>query len=131
MRSRASHPAGPHDRLVQKNGKLGTHCCRRVVSTQFAQQFVSAVTDPPLVGCVVWSLYYFVIQLFNWLIISGNLLMYQKYSSIYANVEKLSLTIHTQDPLTLLKDNKLDNIKHEYKIYSSKGFAKFVEKKKD
>ena len=25
------------------------------VSTQFAQQFVSAVTAPPLVGCVVWS----------------------------------------------------------------------------
>ena len=36
MRSSASHPAGPHDRLVQKT-------------------FVTAVTDPPLTGCVIWS----------------------------------------------------------------------------
>ena len=27
----------------------------RVVSTQFALQFVTAVTAPPLVGCVIWS----------------------------------------------------------------------------
>ena len=50
MRSSAIHPACPHDRLAQKNVKSG-----REVSTQYEQQFVSAVTDPPLVGCVVWS----------------------------------------------------------------------------
>ena len=43
MGSSASHPVSPH-------------CLGRVVSTQFAQQFVSAVTAPPLVGCVIWSL---------------------------------------------------------------------------
>ena len=51
MRSSASHPAGPHGRLAQKTVHRG-----REVSTQFALQFVSAVTAPPLVGCVVWSL---------------------------------------------------------------------------
>ena len=55
MRSSASHPAGPHDRLAQTNGKSGPHCGGQVVPTQFAQQFVSAVTVPPLVCCVVWS----------------------------------------------------------------------------
>ena len=54
--SNASHPAGPHGRHAQKNGKLGPHCWRRGGSTQFAQQLESAVTAPPLVGCVVWSL---------------------------------------------------------------------------
>ena len=39
----ASHPEGPH-------------CCGRGGSTQFAQRLESAVTAPPLVGCVVWSL---------------------------------------------------------------------------
>ena len=34
------------------------------VSTQFAQQFVTAVIIPPLVGCVVWSLDFLVITLF-------------------------------------------------------------------
>ena len=38
--SRASHPAGPY---VPEG------------STQFTQQLESAVTAPPLVGCVVWS----------------------------------------------------------------------------
>ena len=38
-----------------KNGKSGHHWGREG-STQFAQQLLSAVTDPPLVGCVVWSL---------------------------------------------------------------------------
>ena len=53
----ASHPAGPHGRLSpQKRGKSGPHCWVREGSTQFAQQFVTAVTAPPLVGCVVWSL---------------------------------------------------------------------------
>ena len=56
MRSSVSHPAGPHGRLAKKNGKSGSHCWGREVSTQFAQQFVTAVTAPPLIGCVVWSL---------------------------------------------------------------------------
>ena len=29
---------------------------KRGCSTQFAQQLESAVTAPPLIGCVVWSL---------------------------------------------------------------------------
>ena len=37
----------------QKNGKSGPHCWGREGSTQFAQQLESAVTAPPLVGCVV------------------------------------------------------------------------------
>ena len=39
-----------------KNGKSGPHCWGRGGSTQFAQQLEFAVTAPPLVGCVVWSL---------------------------------------------------------------------------
>ena len=54
MRSRASHPAGPHDRLAQ-NGKSSPHCWGWAVSTQFAQQFVNTVTATPIVGYVVWS----------------------------------------------------------------------------
>ena len=46
--SSASHPAGPC--------KSGPHCWGRGGSTQFAQQLESAVTAPPLVGCIVWSL---------------------------------------------------------------------------
>ena len=53
--SSASHSAGPHGRHAKKNGKSGPHCWGREGSTQFAQQFLSAVTAPPLVGCVVWS----------------------------------------------------------------------------
>ena len=46
--SSASHPAGPHaQKTVNREG-----------STQFAQQLVSVATAPPLVGCVVWSLYH-------------------------------------------------------------------------
>ena len=52
--SSASQPASPHGRHAQKNGKSGPHCWGRGGSTQFAQH---AVTAPPLVGCVVWSLY--------------------------------------------------------------------------
>ena len=52
--SSASHPAGPHGRHAQK-GKSGPHCWGREGSTQFAQQLESAVTAPPLVGCVVWN----------------------------------------------------------------------------
>ena len=53
--SSASHPAGPHGRHAQKNGKSGPHCWGRGGSTQLAQQLESTVTAPPLVGCVVWS----------------------------------------------------------------------------
>ena len=49
--SSASHPAGPH---AQKTVNRAHHW-GRVGSTQFAQQLESAVTAPPLVGCVVWS----------------------------------------------------------------------------
>ena len=52
--SSASHPPGPHGRHAQKR-KSGPHCWGRGGSTQFAQQLKSAVTAPPLVGCVVWS----------------------------------------------------------------------------
>ena len=38
-----------------KNGKSCPHCWDRGGSTQFAQQLESAVTSPPFVGCVVWS----------------------------------------------------------------------------
>ena len=40
----------------------------RESSTQFSQQLASAVTAPPLVGCVVWSLlisYIHIIMIFN------------------------------------------------------------------
>ena len=49
--SSASHPAGPHGLHTQKTVNWG-----REGSTQFAQQFESAVTAPPLGGCVVCSL---------------------------------------------------------------------------
>ena len=45
MRSSASHPMGPHGRSAQNTAREG--------STQFAQQFLTAVTAPPLVGGVV------------------------------------------------------------------------------
>ena len=47
--SRSAWPACP------KNGKSGPHCWGRGGLTQFAQELESAVTAPPLVGCVVWS----------------------------------------------------------------------------
>ena len=37
MRSSASHPAVPHDRLAQKNSKSGPHCWGREGLPQFAQ----------------------------------------------------------------------------------------------
>ena len=52
--SSASHPAGPHGRHAQKNGKSDPHYWGRGGSTQFAQQLETTVTAPPLVGCVVW-----------------------------------------------------------------------------
>ena len=51
MRSSANHPAGSHGLSKIWPPMLGWE-----VSTQFAQQFVTAVAAPPLVGCVVWSL---------------------------------------------------------------------------
>ena len=56
VKSSASHPAGQHGRHAKK-GKSGPHCSGRDGLTQFAQPLVSAVTAPPLVGCVVWSLH--------------------------------------------------------------------------
>ena len=47
--------AAAHGRFAQKNGKSFPHCWGREGSTQFAQQFVTPVTTPPLVDCVVWS----------------------------------------------------------------------------
>ena len=49
----ASHPADPHGRHVQKT--VNRAPIAGGGSTQFAQQLESAVTAPPLVGCVVWS----------------------------------------------------------------------------
>ena len=54
MRSSTSHPAGPHGRFAQITVNR-TLLLGREVSTQFVQQFVTAVTAPPLVGCIVWS----------------------------------------------------------------------------
>ena len=57
MSSSARHPSGPHDCLSQKNIISGTHFCGWKVSTQFVQQVAkTAVTAPPHVGCVAWSL---------------------------------------------------------------------------
>ena len=55
MRSSASHSAGPHGRLATQQGKSAAIAGGLDVSTQFARLFVTAVTDPPLVCCVVWS----------------------------------------------------------------------------
>ena len=41
---------------MPKKGKSGPHCWGRGGLTQFAQQLESAVTAPPLVCYVVWSL---------------------------------------------------------------------------
>ena len=48
---------------LPKKCKSGPHCWGWEGSTQFAQQFVTAVTAPPLVGCVVWSLWLSLSQL--------------------------------------------------------------------
>ena len=50
--SSASHPAGPH---APKTVNRAPIAGGRGGSAQFAQQLESAVTAPPLVGCVVWS----------------------------------------------------------------------------
>ena len=60
----ARHPTGQHGRHAQKNGKSGPHCWGLGGSTKFAQQLEFAVTAPPLVGCVVWSLYQYIIYTF-------------------------------------------------------------------
>ena len=54
----AIHPAGPHGRHAQKTVNRAPIAGGEEVRhthTQFAQQLESAVTAPPLVGCVVWS----------------------------------------------------------------------------
>ena len=58
MRSSTRHPAGPHGRLAQKT-------VNRKISTQFPQQFMTAVSAPPLVGSVVRSLYTYNIYYVN------------------------------------------------------------------
>ena len=63
--SSASHPAGPHGRHAQKTVNRAPIAGGGRVSTQFAQQFLSAVTAPPLVGCVVWSHFKIVNQGFH------------------------------------------------------------------
>ena len=52
MRCSASGSAWP---ACPKKGKLGPHFWGLEVSTLFARQFITHVTAPPLVGCVVWS----------------------------------------------------------------------------
>ena len=50
VKSSAKHPAGPHGRLANKTVNRAPIAGGRYGSTQFAQQFVTAVTAPPLVG---------------------------------------------------------------------------------
>ena len=50
--SSATQPAGPHAQTTINRAPIAGG---RKGSTQFAQQHESAVTAPPLVGCVVWS----------------------------------------------------------------------------
>ena len=54
QRQPCSGPAWP---AFKKKRSIGHPLRGRQVSTQFAQQSVTAVTAPPLVGCVVWSHY--------------------------------------------------------------------------
>ena len=58
MRSSASYPSGPHGCFPPKNGKSDPHCWGREVLIDFAQQLAKAtVTAPPIIGCVIWSLF--------------------------------------------------------------------------
>ena len=52
----ASHPAGPHGRHAQKTVNRTPIAGGREVRHNLTQQLEFAVTAPPLVGCVVWSL---------------------------------------------------------------------------
>ena len=56
--SSASHPAGPHGRHAQKTVNRAPIAGGGRVRHNLPQQFLSAVTAPPLVGCVVWSRYH-------------------------------------------------------------------------
>ena len=59
--------------LVRMAGLLNKTVNRTLVwevLTQIAQQFVTAVTAPPLVGCVIWSLLY--VHILYIVIISGS-----------------------------------------------------------
>ena len=111
MRSSARHPADPHDRLVQTNGKSGPHCWGREVSTQFGQQLAeTAVTDPPLVGCVVWRL---------------ALDMSKDYDTI--NIHKLIRTLlQTKIPGTIIKF--IANYIKERKAYTTYRSHTFPER---
>ena len=57
MRSSASHTEGPHGLLAHKTVNRGSHYLRREILTQFARQFLTAETAPPLVGCFVWNIH--------------------------------------------------------------------------
>ena len=57
MRGSTSHPAAGMADLPKKTVNRDLHYWWREVLTEFAQQFVSAVTAPPRVGCVVLSLH--------------------------------------------------------------------------
>ena len=48
-------PSGSAWRAGPKTVKLGPPLLEREDSIQYSQQLVTAVTAPPLVGCVVWS----------------------------------------------------------------------------
>ena len=67
VNSSASHPAGPHGRHAKKTVNRAPIAWGRGGSTQFAQQLESAVTAPPLVGCVVWSHFLTVFVIFIFL----------------------------------------------------------------
>ena len=56
MRSITSHAARPHGRLVQETvNRSPIVGCGKFRYIYFAQQFVTAVTAPPLVCCVIWG----------------------------------------------------------------------------
>ena len=69
MRSSANHPAVRMACLPPKKRKIGPNVLE--ISTQFARQFVTTVTVPPSVCCVVWNhidfFIYFCIDFFIYL----------------------------------------------------------------
>ena len=63
----------------------------RVVSTQFAQQFESAVTAPPFVDCVIWNYYLstdgtFNIILFYWCSLFVGTIQNEPESMVYLTI---------------------------------------------
>ena len=75
--SSASHPEGPHGRHAQKMVNRAPIAGGGEVRHNFAQQLESAVTAPPLVGCVVLSHILIVIYIFSRVYITWQ--MYVKY----------------------------------------------------